>query len=113
VTSFTVEISAAGAANSFQSVGLAASVDGRTIAGGAHAWTGGQQHVTINGGYGRRYTLGDGAGTTSYKETGTASIATANLGSSIIAVEGFKAGVPSPLLAAGLPNVLTFAYSET
>ena len=114
VTSFTVEISAAGVANSFQCIGLAAaSVEGRTIAGGAHAWTGGQQHVTINGGYGRRYTLGDSAGTTSYKEIGTASIATANLGSSIIAVEAFKAGVPSPLLAAGLPNVLTFAYSET
>jgi len=64
-------------------------------------------------GFGWRYTLGDAAGTTSYKEIRTTPIATAALGSGIIAAETFRAGVPSPYLQAGLPPVLTFAYSET
>jgi hypothetical protein len=100
-----------GAADSFNSSGVSGLTRSRTVAGGAHAWTGEQQNATLGGGYGWRYTLGDNLGTTSFIETRTVSIATAALGSSVIAAETFKAGVPSPQLTAGLPNILTFAYS--
>lgn len=108
--SFTASFSLGGVADVFQSSNLVSALSDVAIAGGPHAWTGGQQHATLSGGYGWRYTIGDSAGTTSYKETRTASVATAALGSSIIAAETFRAGLASPLLQAGLPSVLTFAY---
>ena len=114
VTSFTAVITLAGVANSFNAIELAAaSIDGRTVAGGAHAWAGGQQHATLEGGYGWRYTIGNAAGTTSFKETRTLSVATAAMGSSILAAETFRAGLPSPALQAGLPSVIVFAYTAT
>lgn len=113
LTTFTASISATSAADTFTVNDQYAPPDipVPSVVGGPHAWTGGQQHATINGGYGIRYTLGDSLGTTSSRETLTAPFSTRALGSSILGLECFEMLKPSPGLKLGIPFFSTFAYS--
>jgi len=114
ITFFTVDISAKGIGDSFCNFNHAQSyVSNRIVAGGAHAWTGGQQNATLTNAFAWRYTIGDGLSTTSYKQVNESPISTTSLGSSIMAAETFRAGTPAQDLREGLPEVLTFAYSDT
>ena len=112
-TAFTQSVSAVTNADQFNSATPSAVYAiGRTVAGGAHAYVGGDQALVLSAGHGFRYTLRDSSSHTTTKTILSVPYTALPLGSQIAGVETFDAGLGSPAVTVGLPNYSTFDYSS-
>ena len=109
LTAFTASISTTGAAELFMNQNSSwYSTTGKSVVGGFNALSGINQMVTFEGLAGWKYTLRDATSTTAYT-THLANYTTANIGTSLLAVDSFSAAfdvssqAESPMLIFILP----------